>query len=195
REAVRLVANPLDEQQRRIVLRQRDRILAVARVEELFLFGDPDRNEVGEAELLEGGVGGRQLTFAAVDQNEIGKRAAELEQLAIAPLHDFVHRREVVLDARIAGSVGAQGSELGAGCRRSGGWSLGTAGFERQSALLTASPWPQAASSAPDAELPVLAFAHPAVFAHDHRRHRLAALDRRDVEALDAARQRRQREY
>src|SRR5262249_50141994 len=90
---------------------------------------------------------------------------------------------------------GAQGSELGAGCRRSGGWSLGTAGFERQNALLTASPWPQAASSAPDAELSVLAFAHPAVFAHDHRRHRLAALARRDVEALDAARQRRQREY
>ena len=47
----------------------------------------------------------------------------------------------------------------------------------------------------PDPELPVLALLHPAVFAHHHRRDGLAALDRRDVEALDAARQRRQAQH
>ena len=52
-----------------------------------------------------------------------------------------------------------------------------------------------ARASTPDPELPILALPHPAVFAHHHRRHRLAALDRRDVEALDAPRQRRQRQH
>ena len=36
---------------------------------------------------------------------------------------------------------------------------------------------------------------HAAVFAHDHRRDGLAALDRRDVEALDAARHAGQGEH
>ena len=48
------------------------------------------------------------------------------------------------------------------------------------------------ALAASDPELPVLRPLHPAVFADHHRRDGLAALDRRDVEALDAARNRRQ---
>ena len=48
---------------------------------------------------------------------------------------------------------------------------------------------------APDPELPIFRLLHPPVFAHDHRRDGLAALDRRDVEALDAARHRRQRQH
>ena len=39
------------------------------------------------------------------------------------------------------------------------------------------------------------ALLHPPVFADDHRRDGLAALDRRDVEALDAARHGRQRQH
>ena len=59
-------------------------------------------------------------------------------------------------------------------------------------------PWP-ASSREPRARPRIRNFRysaslHPAVFADDHRRHGLAALDRRDVEALDAARQRRQAE-
>ena len=49
-------------------------------------------------------------------------------------------------------------------------------------------------TQAPNPKLPILPSPHPAVLAHHHRRHGLAALNRRDVEALDAARQRRQRE-
>ena len=50
-------------------------------------------------------------------------------------------------------------------------------------------------TDAPDPELPVLRPLHPAVFADDHRRDGLAALDRRDVEALDPARHGGQREH
>ncbi len=46
REAVRLVADPLDQQQRRALGCQRDRILAIAREEQLLLLGDADRDQV-----------------------------------------------------------------------------------------------------------------------------------------------------
>src|SRR5438445_12837068 len=94
---MRLVADALKKQQRGIVRRQRDRIDAIARVEELFLFRDADPDEIGEAELLERRVSGRQLPLAAVDQHEIGKRSALLEELAIAAQHDFVHGGKVVV--------------------------------------------------------------------------------------------------
>ena len=42
REAMRFVADPLQQQQRRIVCGQRDRIVAIARVEQLLLLGDAD---------------------------------------------------------------------------------------------------------------------------------------------------------
>ena len=60
-EPVRFVANPLQEQQRRIVFRERDRLFAIARVEQLFLLGDADRDEIREPQLLERVVGRRQL--------------------------------------------------------------------------------------------------------------------------------------
>src|ERR1051325_11108023 len=47
REAVRLVADALDQQQRGIVRRQRNRILAIAREEQLLLLRDAD--EIGRA--------------------------------------------------------------------------------------------------------------------------------------------------
>ncbi len=46
-----------------------------------------------------------------------------------------------------------------------------------------------------DPVLPVLALRHPAVFADHERGHGLAALECRDVETLDAARQRGQRQH
>ena len=68
REAMRFVADALDQQQRRIVGAERDRILAIARVEQLFFLRDADRDEVREPELLERRVRRRQLSLAAVDQ-------------------------------------------------------------------------------------------------------------------------------
>src|SRR5262249_35419234 len=73
-EAVRFVADALDEQQRRIVFGQRQRIVFVAGVEQLLFLRDADGDEVGEAELFERAVGGGQLSLAAVDQDQIRKR-------------------------------------------------------------------------------------------------------------------------
>ena len=52
REAVRFVANPLDQQQRRIVGGERDRILAVARVEQLSFFAMPTATRFARPQLL-----------------------------------------------------------------------------------------------------------------------------------------------
>src|SRR4051812_17589558 len=98
REAVRLVSDPLDQEQRRIVFGQRDRLFAIAREEQLLFLRDADRDQVGEAKIFERGISGGQLTFAAVDQNQLGKRAALFEQLPIPAHHHLAHRREVVLD-------------------------------------------------------------------------------------------------
>src|SRR5262249_28306187 len=82
-EAVRLVADALNQEQRRIVGPEPDRIGAVARVEDLLFLRDAHGDEIRETELFERRVGGRQLTLAAVDQHEIRKRTALLEQRAI----------------------------------------------------------------------------------------------------------------
>ena len=52
-ESMRLVADPLDQQQRRIVGGQRDRVLAIAREQQLFLLGDADGDEIREPQLFE----------------------------------------------------------------------------------------------------------------------------------------------
>ena len=106
-------------------VRQRDRILVLARVEQLLLLRDADGDEVREPELLERRIRRRQLSLAAVDQHQIRKRPAVLEQLAVAAQHDFVHRREVVL-------------------RRGRGWGWGLAAPWRSPAVraLAASPSP-----------------------------------------------------
>src|SRR5262245_60434581 len=98
-EAMRFVANPLHEQQRGIVGGERDWLLAIANEQELFFLRDTDRDEIREAELFQGGVGGGQLSLAAVDHDEIRKRSAFLEQLPVPPMDDFVHRGEVILSS------------------------------------------------------------------------------------------------
>ena len=49
-EAMRFVADALNQQQRRIVRRQRHRIVAIARVEQLLFFCDADGDEPEAAE-------------------------------------------------------------------------------------------------------------------------------------------------
>ncbi len=95
-EAMGLVAHPLNQQQRGRVARERDGIGVLARIEQLLFLRDADRHEVGEAEFAERVIRRRQLALTAVDDDQIGKRPALLEQRAIAPQHDFVHRCEVV---------------------------------------------------------------------------------------------------
>ena len=70
-EAVRFVANTLDQQQRGTVLRERDRLAAVAGEEQLLFLRDADGHEVREPERLERLVRRGQLPFAALT---IGRR-------------------------------------------------------------------------------------------------------------------------
>ena len=79
----------------------------IAREDQLLLLREADRDQVGEAERLERLVGRRELALAAVDDDQVGKRAAVLEQLAVAPRDDLPHRGEVVEER----GVRLQGSE------------------------------------------------------------------------------------
>ena len=70
-ESMRLVANLLDEEQPGCVRGKRDRLVAIARVQEFFLLGDADRYQIGQPEFLERRVRRAQLAFASVDDDEI----------------------------------------------------------------------------------------------------------------------------
>src|SRR6266542_6149191 len=96
-EPVRLVANPLNQQQRRALLGERNRILAIAREEQFLFLRDADSDQAAEPKLLERRIRGRELPLAAVDEDQIRKWAAVFEQLAVPAQDDFVHCREVVI--------------------------------------------------------------------------------------------------
>jgi hypothetical protein len=99
-KAVRLVADALDEQQSRIVRRERNRIVSIAREQQLFLLGNPDGHQIREPERLERRVRSRELALATVDQNQIRERSSLFEQFPIAAQDDFVHGGEVVMHWR-----------------------------------------------------------------------------------------------
>ena len=82
----------------------------------------PTATRLARPELFERGVRGRELALAAVDEDQIGKRPALLEQLAVATQHDLVHRGEIV--------VGAGGWGWGLAAR-----TLGTGGPELPAAV------------------------------------------------------------
>jgi hypothetical protein len=83
-EAVCLVADSLDQQERRALGRKRDGVVAVPGKEQLFLLGDANGHQARKSELFECAVGSGQLSFATVDQDQIGERTTVFEYLAIA---------------------------------------------------------------------------------------------------------------
>src|SRR6188768_244960 len=70
-ESMRLVADALDQQEGGTAGGERDRILAIAREQQFLFLRETHRNEVGKAKLLQRGIRGRQLPFAAIDQNQV----------------------------------------------------------------------------------------------------------------------------
>ena len=54
---MRLVADPLQQEKRRIVFREDDRLRPVTRVQQFLFLGDADRHEIREPDLLERFVG------------------------------------------------------------------------------------------------------------------------------------------
>ena len=78
-EAVRLVADALQQQERRIVLRQHDRVAARSRVKSSSSrFAIPTATRFASPIDSSAVVRGRQLPLAAVDQDQIRKRSAVL---------------------------------------------------------------------------------------------------------------------
>ena len=93
---VRLVADPLQQEQRRIVGRQPDGLDVVPREDQLLFLCQADGHQVRQPERFERLVGGLQLALAAVDHDQVRKRPALLEHAPIPPLRRPVHGGEVV---------------------------------------------------------------------------------------------------
>src|SRR5687768_6658693 len=72
-KAVRLVADPLDQEQRWTVHWQRDPVDQVPGEDQLLFLRNPDRHQIRQPKLLERLVGRGQLPLAAIDQDQIGE--------------------------------------------------------------------------------------------------------------------------
>ena len=75
-EAMRLVAESLDEVEGRRGRRQEDRFGRAWQEQLLAFLGEPGQRQVVEAELVEDRLGGAHLALAAVDDDEVGHRPA-----------------------------------------------------------------------------------------------------------------------
>ena len=199
RKAMRLVADALQQPQRRAVRIDADRQIAVADEDQLLFLRQADGDQVGQPDLLERLVRGVQLPLPAVDQDQVGKRPALLDELSIPAPDHLLHRGEVVEQShrraaagRAAGDRGPVRGRRPAGqtvvrsSRRSLRGDVGSTGAEFCACRCGTR------TGTLHAEFAILALLHPAVFADDHRRDRFAALNRRDVETLDAPWQRGQ---
>src|SRR5512145_2231156 len=67
-KTVRFVANPPDQQQRRTIGGECNRIRAIPRKQQFFPLRDSRGDQTSQPELLEGAVGGGQLSLAAINQ-------------------------------------------------------------------------------------------------------------------------------
>ena len=107
-EAVRLVADALQEERAGVVGRQRQRVAAAGHEDLLALLGEADEVHV-HASLAQRGARGRELPLAAVDDDQVGQRREALVVLGRgggaaleAPPQHLVHHREVVLAVHVA---------------------------------------------------------------------------------------------
>lgn len=82
-EPVRFVANLADQQECGTVVCQRDRVGAITSKKQFLLLCQSGRDEAAEAKFFERGVRRRELSLSTVDQHEVRKRPASLEEPAI----------------------------------------------------------------------------------------------------------------
>jgi hypothetical protein len=97
REPVRLVSSPTDQEKRRTILGQSNGVCAIARKEQFLFFGQPRRHETPQTQLFESRIRSRELSLAAVDQDQIRKRPTGFEEFSVAAQHHLVHRGEIVI--------------------------------------------------------------------------------------------------
>ncbi len=86
REAMRLVAQSLDEVERRRRGRQHDRLGPAGQEELLALLGQAGQRQVVQPELVEDLPGGADLARAAVDDDEVGQRASAAPRPPSSPV-------------------------------------------------------------------------------------------------------------
>ena len=111
-EAMRLVADPLHEQQRRALARQRDRVVAIAREEQLLFLRDARRrSSCPSPSSSSAAYAADSCPLPPSIRIRSGKRPAGLEHSPVAPQDDFVHGGEVVIHC-------ARGSRLARSRRR-----------------------------------------------------------------------------
>ncbi|MCU0243960.1 MAG: hypothetical protein MUE80_04290 [Acidobacteria bacterium] len=95
-EAVGLVANGLDELERRRRPGQPNAVAPDRRVEDLLALGDGYEGELRQAERRQGLLGRAELGLAAVDHDQVGQGRALAEELAVAPGQDLAQAGDVV---------------------------------------------------------------------------------------------------
>src|SRR5262245_60696951 len=103
---MRLVTNALQQPQGLAVRIDADRQIAVTDENQLLLLGQANRHQIRQADLFERLVGGVELAFATINQNQIGKRTALLHDLAVPPADHLLHRREVIEEPSALGNWG-----------------------------------------------------------------------------------------
>ena len=102
-EAVSFVAHLLHQVQHgRVALQHHRLVLLAVDVDDLLFFCDGRQRLVDDAQLLQGGGGGVQLSQAAVNQDQIRQRLFLFLQPAVAPPHRLAQGREVVAGERAA---------------------------------------------------------------------------------------------
>ena len=160
-EAVRLVADALQQVEALAGARQDDRVVLTGQPDLLQPLGQPDQRDVVHAELVQRGLGGRDLGLAAVDHDELrGVREAP----------------------RAAGGWIGEGVQAGLGVALLDVPGEATADHlaHRRGVIDAVVP--------ADGEAAVLALARQPVLEHDHRGDDVGALHVADVEALDPQR-------
>ena len=96
-EAVRLVANLLDQvQYGRVMIENHRLILAAEDIEDFLFFGDAGHGLIDDGQLLEGLRRRMQLADAAVDQNQAGQRLVFQLEPAVAARDGFLHAGEII---------------------------------------------------------------------------------------------------
>ncbi len=96
-EAVGFVAGALEETEAGIAGGEVERVAFVGEDDGFFFFGEADEGRRFEVEDKEGFEGGVDLTFAAVDDDEIGERAVFFGESAVTAANHFFHGAEIVV--------------------------------------------------------------------------------------------------
>ncbi len=190
-EAVRLVADALEEIEALAGAGQDHRVVVVGQPDLFEALGEPADGDVVDAQLVQGALGRGDLGLPSVDDDELRRVGEPLGTAVVLP---------GLVPWFLAGGAGLRGPGHGrGGCGNGAGGGRGVLPLPRPLLLLEVAPETAAddlvhgpdvvlALESLDLEAAVLALAREAVLEDHHRRHHVVTLEVRDVETLDAQR-------